>query len=139
MKQVHLTGNRHSERGGAGVKFLSVALVIFLIGHAGYNYIPTAYQAASFKQDMDTAVIQGIALPKTYGKPGAIILGKLTKSAQTNQLPDEVFIDVQEKNKTITARVYYEKQVPLLPFGMYDYTYVFDYTASPSGFLTEGN
>ena len=137
MKQVHLPGDRHSERGGAGVKFLSVAMVIILIGHAGYNYVPTAYQAASFKQDMETAVIQGITLPKTYGKPAAIVLGKLTKSAQTNQLPDDVFIDVQENNKTISARVYYEKSVPLLPFGIYDYNYVFDHTASPSGFLTE--
>lgn len=137
MSHVIHTGSRRGERGGAGVKLLAALVVIFLIAHAGYNYIPVVYDAASFKQEMETAVIKGITLPKTYGTPIDIVRGKLQKAAQTHDLPEDTFIDVVENNKTLTARVYYEKTVPLLPFGLYDHVYVFDHTATPGGFLAE--
>lgn len=137
MKQVSKVTRQYAEQGGAGVKLL-IALVIFmLIGHAGYHYIPTAYNGQSFKQDMETAVIQGVTLPSTYGKPIDIVKGKLIKAAENNQVPYDVFIDVKQKGDVITARVYYKENVPILPFGIYDYEYVFDHTASPSGFLSK--
>ena len=55
--------SRASERGGAGVKFLIVFVVLFLIGHAGYNYVPIAYAGENFKQEMQTAVVNGLATP----------------------------------------------------------------------------
>jgi len=50
---------RGSERGGAGVKFLIVFVLILLTAHAGYNYVPVAYSAENLKGDMQAAVLQG--------------------------------------------------------------------------------
>ena len=38
-----------------------VLVVLVLIANAGYNYIPVAYAGANFKQEMDTAVVKGLA------------------------------------------------------------------------------
>ncbi len=58
--------HKDSEKGGASVKLVAVLVVLFLVAHAGYNYIPVAYEAESFKQDMQTAVVQGMATPTEY-------------------------------------------------------------------------
>jgi len=137
MKQEVYTDSRESERGGAGVKLLIAGVILFLIGHAGYQYIPTAYQAEDFKQDMQVSVIQGVTLPRSYGKPLEIVREKLTRAANKHKLPYNRFIDVKEKGGVITARVFYQKDVPLLPFGIYTYKYVFDKSATPSGFLNQ--
>lgn len=55
--------NRNSEKGNAKVKLVAVLVVLFLIGHAAYSYIPVAYEAEYFKQEMQTAVVQGMAVP----------------------------------------------------------------------------
>src|SRR5215211_6777397 len=55
MKKLYK--DRASERGSAGIKFLLVFLVIVVAANAGINYVPIAYQGASFKQEMDTAVV----------------------------------------------------------------------------------
>ena len=52
--------DRSSERGSAGLKFLFVFIVLFLIAHAGCNYVPVAYEGASFRQEMDTAVVKAL-------------------------------------------------------------------------------
>lgn len=126
-----------AERGGTSVKLLLILLVLILIGNAGYNYVPVAYQAENFKQDMQKALIQGIALPPVYGRPTDNIKDKIMRAAKNNDLPPEIFINVADKNGLITARVYYTKKIPVLPFKLYEYEYVFDHVAAPNGFLTE--
>ena len=54
---------RASERGSAKVKFLIIAVVIIGAANAGYNYIPVAYAGESFKQEMQTSVVNGMAMP----------------------------------------------------------------------------
>lgn len=135
MKEVLNSKEMHGQKGGAGVKLIIVGLILFLIGHAGYQYVPTAYSAQDFKQDMKTSVMQGVTLPSTYGKPVAIVKGKLNQAAERHGLPYDRVIDVKKKGDLVTARVYYQVDVPLLPFGLYSYKYVFDHSATPSGFL----
>ena len=128
---------RGSERGGAEVKLLIVLLVLVLIGNAGYQWIPVAYAGESLKQDMQTAVIQGLA---AYGRvsPIELVKRKIIASAESNNIsPEDVLIEVKATKNTIQAHVYYTKEVPLLPFGIYNYQYEFDHTATPSGFLTK--
>ncbi|NNE65690.1 MAG: hypothetical protein HKN33_03915 [Pyrinomonadaceae bacterium] len=125
-----------AEKGGAGAKMLICAVVLILIANAGYNFIPVAYQGENFKQEIHTAVVQGVSLPSTYGKPAAIIRHKIQTAARANDVPYDAVIDVKEKNNLVTARVYYAKKVPLLPFGAFEYSYVFDHTATPNGYLT---
>ncbi len=126
--------DRHSERGAAGAKFLVVLAIILLIAHAGFNYIPVAYEAESMKTDMNTAVLQGLAMPGKMN-PVENVKQRLNRAVQVNALPPETFLDVKQVNNALTAHVYYQKKVNLLPFGIYKYDYIFDHTATPSGFL----
>ena len=136
MNKSH-SKKRTSERGGAGVKLLLIALVIILIANAGYNFIPVAYRGENFKQEMKTAVVQGVSLPSTYGEPKEVVKFKISNAARVNSLPYDTYIDVKQKNSVITARVYYTEVVPVLPFGIYDYHYVFDHSVTPSGFAMQ--
>jgi len=138
MNKVESFRNRQAERGGAGVKFLLVALVLFLVGHAGCNYIPVAYQGESYKQEMQTAVLQGTALPAT-GNPVGVVKQRLQKVARESDLPPDTVIDVKQINNVISARVHYNKSINILPFGIYSRQYQFDQTVTPSGFLLKDN
>ncbi|CAN5235963.1 hypothetical protein BH20ACI2_BH20ACI2_00640 [soil metagenome] len=125
---------RDSERGSAGVKFLLVLGILFLIAHAGYNYVPVAYSAESLRTDMQTAVLQGMALP---GKVNPVdnVKARIAKAIQLNDIPPEAIVYVKQAGNSLTAQVTYTKQVNILPFGLYKYNYSFDYTATPTGFL----
>ncbi len=126
--------NRHSERGGAGVKFVIILAVLILVAHAGYNYIPVRYQAESLQSDMQTAVVQGIALP---GKMNPLdnVKQRIQQAIRSNDAPPDTFVSVTQQGVAIQARVAYIKAVPILPFGLYTYQYQFDHTATPTGFL----
>ncbi len=125
---------RSSERGSAATKFLLVFAVILLVAHAGYNYIPVAYEAESMRSEMQTAVVQGLALP---GKVNPVdnVKSRIMRAAQINAVPEDAIIDVKQNGNTISAHVVYAKQVNMLPFGMFKYNYQFDHTATPTGFL----
>ena len=129
-----LSTNRPSERGGAGVKFLIVFVVIVLAAHAGYNYVPVAYDAESLKTEMQTAVVQGLALP---GKVSPVdnVKARIQRAMQINNAPADAVVEVKQAGNSLTAHVAYTKPVNLLPFGLYKYNYTFDHTATPTGFL----
>ena len=127
---------RDSERGSAGTKFVAMLAVIFLIGHAGYNYIPVAYDAESIRTDMSTAVLQGMALPGKLN-PAENVKSRIQQSIQRNQAPPDTIIDVKQAGTVIRAHVVYNKPVRLLPFGIFTYNYRFDHTATPTGFLLD--
>ena len=127
---------RSSEYGGAGAKFLVVMVVLFLIGNAGYQFIPVAYGGESLKQDMQTAVVQGLAMPGRMS-PIDMVKTKINNAAVSNNVPGDALIEVKQVNSIIQAHVMYTKDVPVLPFGIYNYQYQFDHTATPTGFLTK--
>lgn len=126
--------NRKSERGGAGVKMVIVLAVLFLIGYAGLNYVPVAYEGQSFKQDMQAAILQGMAVPPGV-QPVDMVKGRLLKAIANNNLPPTTVYEVKPIKEGVMAHVVYSKQVPILPFGIYTYNYQFDHTATPTGFL----
>lgn len=125
---------RHSERGSAGVKFLAIAVILVLAAHAGYQYIPVAYQGASFKQEMDTAVVKGLAASGQM-KPLEVVKAHIQKASNDYEVPRDALVDVQPAQGYIQAHVSYQKPVNMLPFGLFKYNYKFDYTATPSGYL----
>ena len=127
--------NRKSERGSAGAKLVAVMVVLFLIGHAGYNYIPVAYQGQSFQQEMQTAILQGVALPGLNKTPADVVKEKIVNAIRLNGIPSNAVVEVKALNNSVQARVAYAKVVNLLPFGIYTYNYQFDHTATPTGFL----
>jgi len=128
-----------SERGSASTKAFLVIFVLALAAHAGFNYVPVAYDGESFKQEMQTAVVNGMALPHGV-KPVDNVTARIKKAAHDNDVPDDAVMDVKQQGAgVVTAHVMYSKPVGILPFGLYNYTYQFDYTAQPVGFLTKEN
>ena len=126
--------NRATERGSAGVKFLMVFVVLILFAHAGYNYVPVAYAGENFKQEMHTAVVNGLALPGRMS-PVDVVRAKVEKAATDNNLPKDTLIEVKQVGSVLQAHAQYSQKVAILPFGIYTYTYNFDHTAVPTGFL----
>lgn len=130
--------DRSSERGSAGAKFLIILVVLVLTAHAGYHYVPVAYQGASFRQEMDTAVVKGLAAPAQM-KPVDVVRAHIQKASSDYQIPREALVDVQPAPGHIRAHVSYEIPVNMLPFGIYKYKYKFNYTAVPTGYLLKDN
>ncbi len=126
--------DRKNERGGAGVKVLLVFIVLFLIGHAGYNYVPIAYEGANFRSDMDTAVVKGLAASGQI-KPLETVKATITQSMAANNIPPDAAVDIRPVQGIVQAHVAYTKPVKILPFGIYTYTYSFNYLAVPNGYL----
>ncbi len=126
--------NRKGERGSAGVKLAVFLVALFLVGHAGYNYVPVAYEGQSFKQDMQTAVVQGMATPAGITITDSV-KAKLQRAMSSDNIPLDAIVQVKQTDKSVQARVAYTKQVSILPFGLLKYNYQFDYTATPTGFL----
>jgi len=129
--------NRSSERGSAGTKFLMIAVILFLIGNAAVNYIPVAYDGASFKEQMDAAVVKALAASGQM-KPLDIATGTVRRAATDYNVPADAFVEVKPVNGVIQAHVVFQKKVNILPFGIYKYDYNFDYVARPVGFLLKG-
>lgn len=127
--------DRCSERGSAGAKLTFVLVVLFLVGHAGINYIPAAYEAESFKSEMYTAVVQGLAVPGRGLTPVDMVKERIQRAARANGVPDNAVMDVKMVNKMVQAHVVYTKPVSILPLGIYTFDYNFDHTATPTGFL----
>ncbi|MGD9561269.1 MAG: hypothetical protein AB7F88_03905 [Pyrinomonadaceae bacterium] len=126
--------DRRPERGGAGVKFLFVAVALVLFANAGYNYVPIAYEAASLRQEMDSAVVKGMAASGRM-HPVDIVTASLTRAMRDNHTPADAIVTIEPNGAVVTAHIVYSKQVSMLPFGLYKYTYNFNYLAAPSGFL----
>lgn len=131
-----LSKNRESERGSAGTKFAITLVIILLVANAGYNYVPVAYEAETVKADMQTAVLQGLATPGKLS-PVDNVKQRIQRSFSINHVPSNAILDVKMAGASITARVAYTKEVGILPFGIFNYSYVFDHTATPSGLLVE--
>jgi hypothetical protein len=125
---------RDSERGSAGVKLVAILGVLILVAHAGFNYVPVAYNASALKSDMDTAVLQGMALPGKIN-PVDNVKERIQKAIVVNNVPKDATLEVKQVGNGINARVTFAQDVNILPFGMYRYHYAFDYTATPTGFL----
>jgi hypothetical protein len=126
--------SRRSERGSAGVKFLLVFVLIITAANAGYNYVPVAYAGENFKQEMQTSVVNGLAMPGRIS-PVDYVKNRLRKAINDNDLPTDTIVEVKQVGNSLQAHAAYSQQVPILPFGLYTYTYHFDHTAVPNGFL----
>lgn len=128
--------DRESERGSAGTKFAITMVIILLVANAGYNYVPIAYEAESVKSEMSTAVLQGLATPGKLS-PVDNVKARIQRALIVNHVPENALLDVKQVGNSVTARVAYSREVGILPFGLYNYIYVFDHTATPSGFLLD--
>ena len=123
-----------SERGSTAIKFTIVIVILALAAHAGANYIPVAYEGASFKQEMDTAVVKGLGASGRI-KPLESVQASIQKATLDYAIPDDAYVDVKPVEGVVQAHVAYTRTVNILPFGLYKYDYNFDYVARPQGYL----
>lgn len=128
------TIDRSNERGSAGIKFLLITMVLVMVGNAGINYVPVAYEGANLKQEMDTAVVKGLASGPRMN-PVDVVKASLQKAIYENNVPADAFVEVKQTPGAVQAHVVYSKQVAMLPFGIYNYRYDFNYLAVPTGYL----
>ena len=130
----NLKNNRRSERGGAAVKFLLVFVILALAANAGFNYVPVAYNGASFRQEMDTAVVKALGASGRI-KPLDVVHASIRKASADHNIPEDAFIEVKPVNGVVEAHVAFTQTVSMLPFGIYKYDYNFDHVARPQGYL----
>ncbi len=109
-------------------------MVLALVGNAGINYVPIAYEGANLRQEMDTAVVRGLATGPRMN-PVDVVKASLQKAIFENNVPADAFVEVKQTPGAVQAHVVYTKQISMLPFGIYKYKYNFDYVAIPSGYL----
>lgn len=128
----------NSEHGGAGVKFLLVVVVLFCLGHAGFVYVPVAYEAEDYKQRMNELVTNAFALPNSPTSSPEAIKQRLRNYGNDYGIPANAVILVDKaENGAPRAQVKYSREMELLPFGLYRYNYEFNHIAMPNGFLTK--
>ena len=138
MQDKLIDSKKKKQRGGAGAKFLMVAVILFLFGHAAYNYIPTAYDGENFKQRMNEIVMNAYAMPNAPTSTPEGVADRLRKFFPDNNIPADAYLKVEKVgNGMVKAQVYFKKSVNILPFGIYRYNYEFNHTATPTGFLTK--
>ena len=66
--------------------------------------------------------------PADQGGPDRAVLRRATGHTQSA-------IEIKPAGQLIQASIRYTKKVALLPFGIYNYSYDFSYTAAPQGYL----
>lgn len=133
MKEIvknKFTEFHHDQVGGAKLFAVVAVASVLLLVNAGYNYFPVLYQCESFKADMNNVIVQVMAMPTNKSESfGLKVEKRLIALAGTYGIPSDADIEVVEKEKRVTARVSFVKEVDLLPFGLYKYDYEFDNTA----------
>jgi hypothetical protein len=127
----------NSQRGSAGVKLVIVLVILFLVGNAGYNYVPVAYNGENLKQEIQATVTQAVTIPPSTGTPLDYAKRRLATVVKAGGAPDDAYIEVKQVSGLLQARVAYTKEVSLLPFGIYNYKYQFDHSANTNGYLTK--
>ena len=134
----NVSETRRGERGEGQLKLVIFLLVVFVGGFAGSQYIPVAYNAASYRQEMQTVVDQSSAVYAARENPAGWVQKKLAASAPSFGVPAEAAVTVQQSAEAgIIASVKYTTPVSLLPFGLYTYPYEFNHTARTATMLTK--
>jgi hypothetical protein len=126
-----------NQKGSAGSNLIIVLVVLVLVGHAAYNYVPVGFNGENMKQEMHTAVLSGSSLSGGKVNPLDVTKNRIMKFAQENSFPSDLTIESKVNGGVISSTVRYSQDVNILPFGIYKYKYQFNHTATPAGFLTK--
>ncbi len=128
------TSFRNSERGEGTLKLIIFLVVIFLVGWAGYNFIPVKYNESVLRQEMDTTVTQAMVSPNALKNQVRWTEDQVKKLGPNFDLPEDTLYEVKQgKNGGVSVTIKFKKTIALLPF--YNYNYEFDYTAKTSSFM----
>ena len=120
--------DRHGERGSARLKFLIVVIILALVAYCGYQYVPVAYQAYLFKDQMQQTVDKAAAL----GYTSSWVTEQVTKAASEYDVPRDAAIEAIKQGEKMECHVQFNRPIE---FPGYTYNYAFDHTAKSTGFM----
>jgi hypothetical protein len=126
---------RSKEAGGSGLNLVIILVVLAVVLHGVSQYGSVAYKAADMKKEMTATVLQVQASSGRRTSPAQDGMKRIELAVKKLELPEDTYINAQMVKGELTLEVAYQVEVPLLPFGLYNYMYVFDETATPAGFL----
>ena len=126
---------RRNERGAARLKFILVLVVVLLVGYMGFQYIPVAYQAYTFKKFMNESADKAAAMSMPSEQKAPWLENELRVRAKEYNVPPDAKITRTYQDNQMQVTVQFTRQVNLLP-GIWTYDYNFDHTAKSSTFLT---
>ena len=122
--------NRRRERGGARFNFVIVALILIVGGYVGYQYVPVAFKAYQYKDQMQQDANKAAAL----GKPAEDLRKQLAADGPEYGVPPDAVITVQQHEGRMEARVQFTRPIELPG---YTYQYDFDHTVKSDALLSK--
>lgn len=125
----------NDQRGASTWKVLFFLAILGLAINAALKYYIVEYNCASLKNEMRASVFLGQASGGSSAVTMEQARQRITRAVRDNEMPSNTYIDVDSDEGQMYARVAFTAVVHLLPFGLYDYNYVFDETATSTGFL----
>jgi hypothetical protein len=130
---VGSTTLRHREQGATRLKFIVVLAVIALVAYMGFQYVPVAYHAYTFKRTMDEVVEKAANTPGSGEQKGQWVVDQLRANASDYGVPPNAKISPTSMNGRVEVTVQFTQPINLLPGLTLQYN--FDYTAKSSTFL----
>lgn len=125
---------RHNERGAGRLKLILVLAVVGVIAYMGFQYIPVAYQAYTFRKLMDKSAEKAAASTLATDQKGSWIENELRTSAKDHGVPPDARITHVFQGNQMEVTVKFTRPINLLPG--FTYNYNFEHTAKSSTFLT---
>lgn len=121
-----VTGYRSGESGGARLNLLIWVAIIGVVVYVGYQYVPVAFRASTYKVFMQDIVDRGVAM----GQGSPWVETQLKAGAVDYDVPPDAIYKIEQMNGRIVANVRWTRPVPLPG---YIYQYKFDHTVRSSG------
>lgn len=122
---------RHAERGAARLKLIITIAVVAALAYMAIQYVPVAYQASSYKSEMQASLDTAVAM----GHSGEWIVSQLRAKAGENGVPANAEITPAVRDGRMEVTVKFTRPINLLPG--FTYNYNFDYTAKSNQFLSK--
>lgn len=124
---------RRGERGAGRLKLIVIMAIIAIAVYMGFQYVPVAYHARTFKSLMDDVVEKAANLPGDGGQKGQWVTDQLKASANEYGVPPTAKIIPTITNGRVEVTVQFTQPINLLPGLTYQYN--FEHTAKSSTFL----
>jgi hypothetical protein len=125
---------RHGERGAGRIKLIAILAIVAIAAYMGFQYVPVAYHARTFKSSMDDVVERAANRQGTGEEKGQWVVDQLKANASDYGVPPNARISPNFVNGRVEVTVQFTQPINLIP-GIWTYNYSFEHTAKSSTFL----